>query len=867
MSWHLRWRRRRPRERDLDDELLFHIEAHTADLIADGVAPAEARRRALAVFGGTQPIKERTRDARGLPFVRDAIRDISGGIRMLRHHWRFAALTIGLLALGIGANTAMFTVLDAVILRPPPYAQADRLVMLSMTPKDFGFGAFGMPSEVFADLRDADRLLDGLAAFTNAQAALRVSGGEPMPVGVRAVTSGYFAALGASAAQGRTFIRSDEAPGGEAVVVLSDRLWRNALGGRSDVIGTFVAVDDTLRRVIGVMPPNGGGLLRSDAWVPMVLHTAVGNEAWPTVIGRLRPGVSRPQAAAELEALQGPHMKAHGEDATQWAASVLPLKDYIVGDVRPSLLALAAAVGLVLLIVCSNVASLFLARTEERARELVVRAALGAGRTRLMRQLLTESLVVSAAGGAAGVLMTFAGLRAIASVAERAALPFLSAVTVDGRVLAFAAGLCLLSTVVFGFAPAWRARRLVGSSMALGRTTTLGDSRLHGVLVVAQVALSLILLVGAGLTIRSIRTADTGFSTRHLGTVTVDMPPSSYPSTAALAGFHQQMLTTLVTLPGVRQAAAVNFVPFGNNMLAGQFTLDTGRAWPDNEMAYNLCVSDAYFQTMGVRMQTGRSFSTADRPDSSKVAIVSASFAREFWPGEPAIGHRLSETDRPTDRDWLTVVGVVDDAKQSDVEHDIPLTVYRPIAQAPQRLSLAHMTFVFRTDGDPHDIATSLRPILRQLAPAVPVPAIATMDELVGERLISARFQAQLLGVFALVALLLTTIGIFGVLAYAVSRRTRELGVRLALGASRAQIVAGVLRRSLLLTLAGVAAGSAGAWALARILQDVLFGIEPSDPMTFVVVAGALVLVALGAAAIPANRASRVDPVVALRSE
>ncbi|HVW03894.1 MAG TPA: ABC transporter permease [Vicinamibacterales bacterium] len=863
MSWPLPWRRR---ERELDDELLFHIEAHTKDLIADGVAPEEARRQALAIFGGTAPIKERLRDVRGFPFLRDLGRDVRGGVRMLRHHAGFAAVTIGLLALGIGVNTAMFTVLDAVIFRPLPYANADRLVLLSMTPKDFD-GVYGMPSEVFADFRDVDRLLDGMAAFTNVQAALLVPGGEPTPIGVRAVTSGYFSTLGTNAAQGRTLMTGDETPGRDAVIVLSDGLWRRWLGSRPDVIGTYVTVDGVVRRVVGVMPPNTGALLQSDAWLPMILHPAVGNEEWPTVIGRLRPDTSREQAAAELEALQGPHIKAQGDDPTQWAASVLPLKDYVVGDVRASLFALASAVGFVLLIVCSNVASLFLARTEERARELAVRAALGAGRARLTRQLLTESLVVSAAGGAVGVLVTLASTRAIAAMAASAALPLLSTVNVDRQALAFAAGLCLLSTLIFGLAPAWRSRRLVGTSMALGRTTTLGDSRFHGLLVIAQVALSLVLLVGAGLTIRSIRNANTGFPTQHLGTLTVNVPPSSYPSTAGLASFHQQVLTTLVTLPGVRRAAAVNFVPFGNNMLAGQFTLDTGRPWPDNEMAYNLCVSDAYFQTMGVRLQNGRSFSTADRPDSGKVAIVSESFAREFWPGESAIGHRLSETDRPTDRDWLTVVGVVDDAKQSNIDQDIPLTVYRPIAQAPQRLSIAHMTFVLRTDGDPHDIAPSLRTVLHNLAPGVPVPAIRSMDELIGERLISARFQARLLGTFALTALALTMVGIFGVLAYAVSRRTRELGVRLALGASRARIIISVLRRSLLLALAGVAIGSAGAWGLATILQDVLFGVRPSDPLTFVVVAGVLVLGAVGAAAIPASRASRVDPVVALRSE
>ncbi|MEO8482004.1 MAG: ABC transporter permease [Acidobacteriota bacterium] len=867
MNWHPRWRSRRRRERELDDEVLFHIESHTKDLIAEGLVPAEARRRALAEFGGVEPIKAQIRDVRGMRLLRDVAGDVQGAVRMLRRHSGFAAATIGLLALGIGVNTAMFTALNAVILRPLPYAHSDRLVMLSMAPKDFGFDTGGMPGEVFADLRDADHLLDGISAFTDVQAALLVPGSEPTQIGVRLVTSGYFAVLGANAAQGRILRTDEDKPGSDMVVVLSDALWRRSLASRPDVIGAYVTIDGTLRRVVGVMPAKAGALLQSDAWLPMTIHPTVGNESWPKVIGRLRPGASRAQAAAELEGLQGPHLRARGEDPIQWTASVLPLKDYVVEDVRNSLLALAAAVGLVLLIVCSNVASLFMARTEERSRELAVRAALGAGRARLMRQLLTESVVVAVVGGALGVLVTLAATRAITAMAEAAGLPLLGTVGVDGRVLAFAAGLCLASALIFGLAPAWRSRRIVGSSMALGRTTTLGDSRMHGLLIVTQVTLSLILLVGAGLTIRSIRSADAGFPTFNLGTLTVDVPPSSYPSTLGLATFHQQVLTALTTLPGVRQAAAVNFVPFGNNMLASQFALDTGRPWPSDEMAYNLCVSDGYFQTMGVRIEAGRPFSTADRADGGKVVIVSASFAREFWPNELAIGHRLSETDHPTDRDWLTVVGVVDDAKQSSFERDIPLTVYRPLAQAPQRLSLAHMTFAFRTDGDPHGVASSLGPVLRNLAPGLPVPAIRSMDELVGERLVSAHFQARLLGAFALAALALTMVGIFGVLAYAVSRRTRELGVRIALGASRAQIVTSVLRRSFLLAMIGVTVGSAAAWGLATVLQDVLFGVRPADPLTFIAVAGTLLLGAMGAAAIPANRASRVDPVVALRSE
>jgi putative ABC transport system permease protein len=317
----------------------------------------------------------------------------------------------------------------------------------------------------------------------------------------------------------------------------------------------------------------------------------------------------------------------------------------------------------------------------------------------------------------------------------------------------------------------------------------------------------------------------------------------------------------------VRTTAAVNFVPFGGNMLASQFTLDTGRPWPDDEMAYNLCVSDAYFQTMGVRVVAGGPFSAADRADGGKVVIVSASFAREFWPNESAVGRRLSETDHPGDRDWLTVVGVVDDAKQSSFEQDIPLTVYRPLAQAPQRLSLAHMTYVFRTDGDPHAVALPMRTVLHHLAAGLPVPAVLSMDELIGERLTSARFQAQLLTAFAIAALALTLVGIFAVLAYAVSRRTRELGVRIALGASRTHIVTSVLQRSVILAVAGVLIGTLAALGLATVLQDVLFGVRPADPLTFIMVAVLLLLGAVGAAAIPAGRASRVDPVIALRSE
>lgn len=866
MSWPFRWISRRQRERDVDDELQFHIDSHTQDLIASGLPRREARRQALAALGGAEGIKEQIRDVHAVRPLLDVFRDALGAVRLLRRHRGFAALTIGLVALGIGINASMFTVLNAVILRPLPYSDPDELVVLSMTPKDVGFGAVGMPSEVFQDARTADRLLEGMAAFTTAQGALEVAGAEPVQVSVRSVTSSYFDVLRVGPAQGRTLTTSDDTPGSPAVVVLSDALWRGALTSRPDVIGLHVKIDGTLREVVGVMPPKSGALLQSDAWVPMSVHTAVGNEAWPSVIGRLKPRTSREQLSAEFEALQAPRLRARGEDPTQWKASVLPLKDYVVGDVRGSLIALASAVGFVLLIVCSNVAHLFLARTEQRARELAVRASLGASRARLVRQLLTESVVVSFVGGGIGVLLTVAGTRLVATLATSASLPFMTDIAVDGRVLLFAAILCALSATISGLGPAWRSRRLVAASMALGRTATPGESRLHGVLLVGQVALSLVLLVGAGLLIRSIRAADAGFPTQGLGTMTVDVPPSTYPSTLTLAAFHEQVLATLTALPPVRTAAAVNFVPFGGNMLASQFTLDTGRPWPDDEMAYNLCVSEDYFRTMGVRMVAGRAFSNADRSDG-RVVIVSASFAREFWPNESALGRRLSETDHPHAGDWLTVVGVVEDAKQSSFEQDIPLTVYRPLTQAPQRLSLAHMTYVFRTDGDPHALALPMRTALHRLAPGLPVPAVASMDELIGERLVAARFQAQLLGAFALAALGLTLVGIFAALAYAVSRRTRELGVRIALGASRTRIVTSVLQRSLILAVTGVVVGTMAAWGLATILQDVLFGVRPADPLTFVAVAVLLILGALGAAAIPARRASRVDPVVALRAE
>jgi predicted permease len=552
-------------------------------------------------------------------------------------------------------------------------------------------------------------------------------------------------------------------------------------------------------------------------------------------------------------------------------AEILPMKYLLVGKIRKSLLIFMGAVGFVLLIACANVANLLLMRGTSRQREIAVRSALGASRWRVIRQLLAESTLLSLGGAAAGILLAISGVPALLALAPAAGVPRIEEIHLDGSVLAFTLLLGGFTGILFGLVPAFQStglkvRNSLGQS---GPTLTARRARLRSILVISEIALALVLLTGAGLMLKSfllMRSVDPGFRTENILTMTVDLPDASYPTAAAIRAFHAGVLAKLSNLPGVAAAGAVNFMPLQPFLVQGDFHLEGGRKLPRDYIVAKPAVSPDYFRVMGIRFLKGRGFTDEDNSSGPGVAIVSQSVARTLWPGEDPIGKRLTMEDEPKPQDWLTIVGIVDDVRQQSLA-DQPLpAIYQPYQQVTRSFFLSHMSFVVRGAANPQSIAAGLRDVLHDVDKNQPV-SIAALTDLADADTAEKWFQARLISTFSLLALLLAAIGIYGVLAYAVTERTREIGIRMALGAKKGDITRMLLKRTLVLVLAGVALGGCGALALTRVLAKFLFEVKPNDPATFLSVAAILTAVGIVAGLLPARRAIRVDPVVALRWE
>lgn len=855
---------------DVDEELRDHVDRDIASRVARGESPADARRAALAALGTLDARAREVREARGFTWIRDAAQDARISLRMLRRRPAFSIVAIATLALGIGATTAMFTVVNGILLRPLAFPDPDRLVLLSMAPKQSAFGRWsGLVEEHYLAVSAGDQLLSGVASFSLQPMAL-VGGAEPAVVTVGQVTSEFFSVLGSAPTIGRTIVEDDAGSDAAGVLVISQRLWRTQFAGDPAVLGRQVSINGVSRRIVGVMPAGIDAPFAADAWVPTTIHVDPHNALSRQVVGRLRPGVDLQALRAEIEALCQPSLDGHGERPGEWAASVVRAKDAVVADVRTTLLVLLSAVAFVLLIACVNVASLFLARTSERDAEMSVRTALGASRRRLVRQLLTESAMVSLISAAVALVATRIALPAIASLAETAMLPRVNALRLDLAVFAFALAISLLTAVGFGVAPAWRARGKATAGRAASRGWTVSHDRMHQVLVVTEVALALVLLTGAGLMVKSLArltSVDLGFATSQRASMTVDLPEVPYKSASGLQQFQRDVLAQLRRTPSIRSAGAVNWMPLGGNQIRGDFTLDRGRTRPPKYMVDKQVVSPAFFRAMGIRIRSGRDFSDADRAGAPLVAVVSANVAADLWPGEQALGQRLSMSDRPGSDDWITVVGIVDDVRQGGLTTDKGRAIYQPTEQVTRTGWLRHMTFVIEADHDVERAATAARAAFRAVDPTLPVPAVIAAGDLIALQTAASRVQTRLLSAFAATALVLTVVGIYGVIAYSVSRRRRELGIRMALGADHQRLAGRVVLQAVALAAAGVAIGSLGALAVTRVLRQFLFDVSPTDPATFLAVASILLVAAAMAAGVPARRASRVDPAIALRSE
>ena len=863
-SWSKTTLRRSNMESEMDAELRFHIETRAVDLIRGGLSREEAMRRARIEFGGVEPVKEEGREARGVSFFDELFQDLRHGQRVLRKSPGFATVAILTLALGIGANTAVFTVVNGVLLRSMPFPEADRLFLVSL---NTGFQQFEWQPEVsdrdYLAFRGQEQSFEQVASFSQGSTANLTGAGDPVHIQVAYVTTEFFQTLRTNPAIGRGFAAGEDEPGRDNVVVLSNELWKERFGADPEILGKAIRLDGS-RTVIGIMP-LGFEFPGVKVWMPLAIRIDEHNSFMRPVVGRLRSSVTPQQALAELKTFA----KHLGPERDRMPL-ILPLKDLLVANIRPSLLVFAGAVAFVLLIACANVANLFLARATGRFQEMAVRSALGAGRWRLMRQLLVESTLISLAGGAAGILLAFWSVRALMALAPAGKVPRMEMIRIDGWVLTFTFGLSVITGVVFGLVPAFRATRH-GARESLGqaaRGVIGGRERIRSALTVSEMALALILLMGAGLMLESflrLRAVNPGFSPHSVMTLTVDLPDSEYHTANQMQAFHTRMLGELSRLPGVLAAGAVNWIPLGETLAEGTFQVE-GSKRPPGFMVDKPCVIPGYFKAMGMPVLRGRDFTESDSATTPGVVIVSQTVARTLWPGQDPIGKRISMEDEPKPEDWLTVVGVVGDVKQQGLAKGSEPAIYQPYLQVSQPFFLNHMTFVVRTALGPGSVASGMRAVLRNVDKNQPI-SIRSMDSLIATTTAEPQFQARLLATFAVVALALTLVGIYGVLAYSVAQRTREIGVRMALGAQSRDVMQMLLRKALVLMSMGIILGGAGAFALTRVLTKFLFEVKPTDVPTFAAVALTLVLSALAACYVPARRAMKVDPMVALRYE
>ena len=860
-------------ERELDEEVSSYVDLLTAEKTAGGLSPASARREALIEAEGAEQIKERVRQVQAGSWIAECGRDVRYAVRLMRRGPGFTAVAVLTVALGVGANTAVFTVVNGVLLRPLPFPEPERLFLVSVTPPPRAGG----PRLASPALRDAeyldfsrrDRVFQHLTTFSTSPRTL-TSAGEPAQVTAATATIDFFTVLGPSPILGRGFLAHDIAPGQDHVVVLGEALWRSRFGSDVNILGRQIKLDSIDHEVIGVMPAGFSFPARTELWTPFEVQQLDPHNTWSrVVVGRLNAGFTERDAQAELEAL-APQFPAMEGNRSTGRAEIVPLKELLIANARPSLHIFAGSVVFVLLIACANVANLLLTRATGRRQEMTVRLALGASRGRLIRQALTESAVLSLTGGTAGILLSIVGVQALLAIAPGGTLPRLEMIHVDSWVLAFTLGVSLLTGLVFGIAPAsWATRDALqpGPNIS-GRHIAGGRERLRDGLVVIEIALALVLLTGAGLLLKSflrLRAVDPGFRPDHVATVTVDLPGAAYGSRGQLRLFHARVLEELTRIPNVAAAGAVNWLPPGP-AIRGDFRIEGDQSRQLSSIADKPFVSPGYFRAMGIRIVRGRDFTERDDARQPGAVIVSQSVARQMWPRQDPLGRRMTMQDHPTAASWLTVIGVVDDVKQQGLGHTADPAIYQSYLRDGDAFAIDHMTFVIRSPSDPSRLIPAIRAVLHTVDPDVP-GSIATMDDLMADTMAEPRFQTRLLGVFAGLALMLAVIGIYGVLAYSVAQRTTEISIRIALGARMANVAALVLGRALVLTVSGVALGGVGALGLTRSLAGLLFDVSPHDPATFGAVVLVLAVAALAAAVLPARRAQQMDPMAALRTE
>jgi putative ABC transport system permease protein len=801
--------------------------------------------------------------------------DIRYSVRGLIKRPGFTIAAVMALALGIAANSVIFSVINTVLLRPLPYDDPDRLVLL-WTKFEPDLPQNWVSGPEVLDIRQRSTVFEGIAAL--AWQNLNLTGtGEPEQIQAGAVTSNLFQLLGIKPVQGRVFLPEEDLPGSERVVILSHGLWQRRFGSDTNIVGKTISLDNQSYLIVGIMPPDFGILppdaqspKNVDLWMPAATDLSQLNRGshFLRVIAKIRPGTSLEQAKAEMDTV-GKNLDAEFYGNSNFGITVSPLHRHVVKDIRPALLVLLGAVSFVLLIACVNVANLLLAKAIAREKEIAIRIALGAGRWRLIKQLLTESLVLSLLSGVVSLVLSFLGLKALKLMSPDN-VPRLSEVTIDARVLGFTLLISMLTGIVFGLVPALQSSKLdLNDSLKEGGKGAGGDTgrgRLRSFLVVSEVALTLVLLTGAGLMIKSfmrLQEVDPGFYTDNLLTLRLQLPQSKYPENPQLADFSQRLSDRLGSLPGVESVGMISHLPLSGAYASGTVTADQPQASIDNASfeADRRAINTDYFKTMGISLLKGRAFTDMDKADSQGVVIIDEKFEKRFWPNDDPIGKRLKFGGSNSTAPWLSIVGVVRHVKHYSLNEEGREMVYFPIAQRPLR----SMYIVLRSKGDPNSLISAVRNEVWSLDKDQPISNINTMEKLVYTSVAQPRFNMMLLAIFATVALILAAIGIYGVMSYSVSQRMNEIGIRIALGAQNSDILKLIVGHGMLHAAAGIAIGLMAAFALTRLMSSLLYGVSATDPIIYLLISLLLATVAFLASFIPARRAIKADPVVTLR--
>jgi putative ABC transport system permease protein len=880
-QWKALVRQRADRERrelsiDVVDELACHLADLHATAVRNGASDADARRMALETLNAASFLELSKRPRARSRATVLTTSDFVYAVRGLRKRPLFKAAAVLTLALGIGANSAIFTVVNAVLLRPLPYPAPDRLMMLWTYNPRQGYNKDVSAYPNFDDWRRRSTSFAGMSAYFYANFTL-TEAGDPAQIQGAIVTPGFFETLGVGPALGRTFAAADGAAGAGNAAILSHGLWQTRFGGDPSIVGRTIVLNSVSYEVRGVMPASFAHPETAVVWTPLAPSERLApllqsrTAYWLQVIGRLKPGIDRRAAQSEMDTITSALERQYPEANAGIAARLVPMHEEIVGDVRQPLLILFGTAALVLLIACANVANLLLARAASRQRELAIRAALGAGRRRLIAQLLTESLVLAAVGGAAGLLLAAWGIQALPSLAP-SNLPRLTGVRIDTAVILYTSLAAVVTGLVFGAAPALQSASATAGEFLKerGRTESQGTRgrRLRAALAVAEIAVALVLVIGAGLLVRSVvatNKVDLGFDARGILAVRVELPRARYPQDAQVAAFFNDLASRLSALPGVQS------VGLGTSIVRApqSSTLSVEGRPVQDPTVRNLSVpydsvTPEFFTTLRIPLRRGRLFTSADRPGTERVVMVNESLARRFFPSEEPLGKRVTYDDPTSEQArWLTIVGLVADTRRGGVDRQPRAELYYPLAQVPDR----RMYALVRTSADPLALVRPAQAQVWAIDANQPTASIRSVEAILADAQANRRFTTLLLGLFSIVALALAAIGTYGVIAYSTAQRVQEIGIRMALGASRTNVLTSVLKEAVTIGVIGLVLGIAASLALTRFLSGLLFGVGARDPFTFVALPLGLLLVAVAAALIPATRAVRVNPLVALRGD